>query len=287
MPGSVTIFQPTLSCFRFAVSVRMPRSCGLSTPVCLPPRVFWNALMAATMRSLTSPVIAPLYWPAQARSDCSARRSACAIALAVSAGVCRAGRIGTVATCFGLAPAVDGAVICAWADVPATRNAVMHINVAASIDLMTNPGSIDVPSNKHICLVGNNRALVQGTPAQGNGPDHAERRRTRTLRPPYRAARSRRPRPGRVEGGCRAGDRRRRARRPGADVSRRRRRRHARRGRRRHRLAVQPAAPDHPRHAGYRPAQGRQRRDRRFTRSIRMSSSRRMRRGWMPGMRCR
>ena len=70
--------------------------------------------MAATMRSLTSPVMAPLYWPTQARSDCSASRSACAIALAVSAGVCSAGRTGTVATGFGLAPAVDGAVICAW-----------------------------------------------------------------------------------------------------------------------------------------------------------------------------
>src|SRR5882672_12643823 len=119
--------------------------------------------MAATMRSLTSPVIAPLYWPTQARSDCSARRSACAIALAVSAGVCSAGRIGTVATGFGLAPNVDGAVICAWTDVPAARNAVKNINVAASIDLMTNPGSIDVPAIKHICLVGNNRAQVQGT----------------------------------------------------------------------------------------------------------------------------
>ena len=86
--------------------------------------------MAATMRSLTSPVIAPLYWPTQARSDCSASRSAWAIALAVSAGVCRAGRIGTVATAFGLAPAVDGAVSWAWADVPAASNAVMKINVA-------------------------------------------------------------------------------------------------------------------------------------------------------------
>ncbi len=93
--------------------------------------------MDSTMRSLTSPDIAPLYWPTQARSDWIARRSACAIALAVSAGVCSAGRIGTVATGFGLVPAVDGGVICAWAEVPAATN----INVAVSIDLMTSLGS--------------------------------------------------------------------------------------------------------------------------------------------------
>src|SRR5258705_468254 len=93
VPGSVWIFQPTLSCFRLAVSARMPRSCGLSTPVCLPPRDFWNSLIALTMRSLTSPVMAPLYCPTQARSDCSVSRSACPIALAVSSGFCSAGRI--------------------------------------------------------------------------------------------------------------------------------------------------------------------------------------------------
>ena len=93
----------------------MPRSCGLSTPVGLPPRPFWNSLMALTMRSLTSPVIAPLYWPTQARSDCSASRSACPIAFAVSSGFCSAGRTGTVVTGFGLAPAVEGGVICACA----------------------------------------------------------------------------------------------------------------------------------------------------------------------------
>ena len=87
------------------------------------------------MRSLTSPVIAPLYSPTQARSDCNASRSACAIAFAVSAGVCSAGRIGTVATAFGLAPAVVGGVICARAETAQTSNT----NVAASIDLMTNP----------------------------------------------------------------------------------------------------------------------------------------------------
>src|ERR1700737_2025481 len=120
--------------------------------------------MAATMRSLTSPVMAPLYWPTQARSDWIARRAACAIALAVSAGVCRAGRIGIVVTGFGLAPAVDGAVICAWAEAPAATN----INVAVSIDLMTSllttgPGSIEERAIKHICLVGNRDAMVQGT----------------------------------------------------------------------------------------------------------------------------
>ena len=109
------------------------------------------------MRSLTSPVMAPLYWPTQARSDWIAWRSACAIALAVSAGLCRAGRIGTVATGFGLAPAVDGAVICALAEAPAATN----INVAVSIDLMRSLGVIDVRAIKHICLVGNNRPMVQ------------------------------------------------------------------------------------------------------------------------------
>src|ERR1700712_630504 len=66
VPGSVTIFQPTLSCLRFAVSG----------------------------------------W----------------------AGGCSGGRIGMVVTAFGLAPAVDGAVSCAWADVPATSNGVTNIN---------------------------------------------------------------------------------------------------------------------------------------------------------------
>ena len=55
------------------------------------------------------------------------------MALTVSAGLCKAGRIGTVATGFGLAPAVDGAVTCAWAEAPEATN----INVAVSIDLMT------------------------------------------------------------------------------------------------------------------------------------------------------
>src|SRR5665213_4109809 len=135
VPASVTIFQPTFSRRRFAVSASTPRSCGLSTPVCLPPRAFWNSLIAATMRSLTSPVITALYWPTQARSDCSASRSPCASALAVSAGVCIAGRIGVVATVLGLVPAVEGAVICASAG---SRAEAININVAVSIDLMTN-----------------------------------------------------------------------------------------------------------------------------------------------------
>src|SRR6266403_314783 len=133
VPAWVTIFQPTFSCRRFAVSASAPRSCGLSTPVCLAPLAFWNSLMAATMRSLTSPDMAPLYSPTQARYDWIVWRSACAMALAVSAGLCKPGRIGTIATGFGLGPVADGAVICAWAEAPEATN----INVAASIDLMT------------------------------------------------------------------------------------------------------------------------------------------------------
>ena len=95
--------------------------------------------MAATMRSLTSPVIAPLYWPTQARSDCSARRSACVIALAVPAGVCSAGRIGTVVTGFGLTPGTAaGPDIWAWAEAPAAAK----INVAVSNALMKNTGPL-------------------------------------------------------------------------------------------------------------------------------------------------
>src|SRR5437764_15457366 len=94
--------------------------------------------MAATMRSLPSPDIAPLHWPTQARSDCSASRSACAIAPAVSAGLWSpGGRIGTVATVFGLLPAVGGAVGCGRAGSPKTT--ASNINVAVNLDLMTNP----------------------------------------------------------------------------------------------------------------------------------------------------
>src|ERR1700733_10656011 len=138
-PASVTIFQPTVVCLRLAVSARSARSCGLSTPVCLPPLAFWYSLIAATMRSLTSPVIAPLYWPTQARSDCNASRSPCAIALAVSAGGRSAGRVGVVVTGFGFVPAVEGALICAWAGCPADAATAVNINVAVSTDLMTNP----------------------------------------------------------------------------------------------------------------------------------------------------
>ena len=91
------------------------------------------------MRSLISPVMAPLYCPTQARSDCSVSRSACPIAFAVSSGFCSAGRIGIVVTGFGLAPAVEGGVICACASEAAKPKAAI-INVAESTDLMTNPG---------------------------------------------------------------------------------------------------------------------------------------------------
>ena len=159
VPGSVTIFQPTFSCRRRAVSASTLRSCGLSTPVCLPPLPFWNSLMAATMRSLTSPVMAPLYWPTQARSDCDRQPLGLRHGVGgIGGGLQSGGRIGTVATVFGLVPAVVGDVICACADVPADQP---NINVAVSIDLMRNPGAIDVRAIKHICLVGNTRAGVQ------------------------------------------------------------------------------------------------------------------------------
>ncbi len=51
------------------------------------------------------------------------------------------------ATGFGFAPAVEGGVSWAWAaDSPEATN----INVAVSIDLMTNPGSIEACAIKHI-----------------------------------------------------------------------------------------------------------------------------------------
>lgn len=110
------------------------------------------------MRELTSPVMAPLYSPTQARSDCSDSRSACAIASAASDGVCNAGgRIGTVWTTFGFAPRTCGAVI--WALAPVAE---ANISVAASIDLMTNPaGPLNAMSLKHISLVANNLGVVQ------------------------------------------------------------------------------------------------------------------------------
>jgi hypothetical protein len=114
--------------------------------------------MAATMRSLTSPVMAPLYWPTQARSDWIASRSASAIALAVSAGVCNAGRAATAAASLGLGPAEAGAVAgCAPAEAPATA----HINVADSIDLMRSLGIIDPLRINHIWLIGDSDAMVQ------------------------------------------------------------------------------------------------------------------------------
>src|SRR5258707_2597435 len=110
VPAWVTISHPTSSCRRFAVSASAPRSCGLTTPVCLPPLAFWNSLIAATMRSLTSPDMAPLYSPTQARSDWIAWRSACGMALAVSAGVCQVGAVGAGGPRLGVAAAAGGGV---------------------------------------------------------------------------------------------------------------------------------------------------------------------------------
>src|SRR5256885_16932480 len=123
------------------------------------------------MRALTSPVMAPLYWPTQARSDWSDSRSACAIASAVAAGVCSAGgRIGTVWTTFGPVPGICGVVIWAFAPVAAA-----NISVAASIDLMTNPASpLNAMPLKHISLVANNVGVVQ-TGASGLTPHPEER----------------------------------------------------------------------------------------------------------------
>ena len=85
------------------------------------------------------------------------------MALAVSSGFCSAGRIGIVVTVFGLAPTVEGGVICAGAGTPKiAETEAATINVAESTDLMTNPGRvIEAEPIKHICLVGNNRAPVQ------------------------------------------------------------------------------------------------------------------------------
>src|SRR5439155_430748 len=104
-------------------------------------------------------------------------------AFAVSAGVCRAGRIRTVVTGFGLSPAVEGSVICASAPSPAQAPNATTNKVAESTVLMTNPkarltgirvgilGSLQVRPIMHICLVGNNR-----TPVQGNQPHPEEAR---------------------------------------------------------------------------------------------------------------
>jgi len=111
----------------------------LSTPVGLPPLAFWNSLIASTIRSLTSPEMAPLYCPTQARSDWIDRRSVCAIAPAVSAGDCSAGRGGPVVACFGLLPAAPTA----W--VFAAAAAATNINVAIGSNLMTIPDNSSSP----------------------------------------------------------------------------------------------------------------------------------------------
>jgi len=79
-----------------------------------------------------------------------------------------------VATGFGFAPAVEGGVSWACAGDPNTiKTDAETINVAESTDLMTNPKEIrntgektvaiiDLGPIKHICLVGNNCAPVQG-----------------------------------------------------------------------------------------------------------------------------
>src|SRR5579872_4991840 len=165
--ASVTIFQPAFSRRRRPVSASAPRSFGLSTPVGLPPLAFWNSLIDSTIRSLTSPEIAPLYWPTQARSDWIASRSPWPIAPAVSAGDCRAGRIGTVVTCFGLT--AGGVVVWACAEAAAATN----INVEVSIDLMTTTlTSIDAAPIKHICWVETNGPAVHGRAKVSLG--HAE-----------------------------------------------------------------------------------------------------------------
>jgi hypothetical protein len=68
--------------------------------------------------------------------------------LAVSAGVCNAGRVGVAAagldaTGLDLAPALAGAVGDCWADAPEARDIkATNINVALGIDLMRHPGPL-------------------------------------------------------------------------------------------------------------------------------------------------
>jgi hypothetical protein len=63
------------------------------------------------------------------------------MALAVSSGFCKAGRIGMVVTGLGFVPAVDGGVNWACPDEPNTiKMDAETINVAENTDLMTNPG---------------------------------------------------------------------------------------------------------------------------------------------------
>ena len=62
-----------------------------------------------------------------------------------------------VATDFGLVPGITGGAIWAYALAEVT-----NINVAASIDLMTNPASpLNALPLKHISLVANNLGVVQ------------------------------------------------------------------------------------------------------------------------------
>src|SRR4051794_3794529 len=82
-------------------------------------------------------------------------RSVCAIALAVSAGVCSAGRTGTVATGFGLTPAAGGAVCAA-----AGNAALAMTRLAAIADLMTIL-QVEARVLNHTCLIATNRIRVK------------------------------------------------------------------------------------------------------------------------------
>src|SRR5262245_40164864 len=68
--------QPTCACLALEEAASSARSCVLSTPVSRNLRLRWNVLMAATVLSVHSPLIRPLYSPVQARSNWMAMRSA-------------------------------------------------------------------------------------------------------------------------------------------------------------------------------------------------------------------
>ena len=139
----MTIFQPTLSCRRRAVSASTLRSCGLSTPVCLPPLVLLEFLDGRdhALADFAGDRAVILADPGEIRLDretLGLRHRVGGIGGGLQRGADRNGR-----DRFGLVPPVDGAVICACAEAPAATN----INVAVSIDLMTSLGVIDVGGN--------------------------------------------------------------------------------------------------------------------------------------------
>ena len=136
---------------------------------------------------MTSPdTSAPLYCPAQARSDCNPSRSACAIALAVCSGFCGAGRTGAVVvTTFGLAPAVAGGVITGLCRVPSWLRPSMLLKTPI---LVTNPEghwkAIDVkPIKAHLPEFWRAQRRAPGFTEPADGNSNAERRRTRTITP--------------------------------------------------------------------------------------------------------